>query len=464
MFEPETYSERRAWLRERVGDGIVLLPGNRASPMNFAANLYPFRQDASFLYFFGLDRPDLAGTVDLDDGGATLYGDDAALEETVWTGPASSVADEAARAGVARTRPRGRLVDDLRQAVERGRAVHFLPQYRADNAILLEEALGIPAARASEHASATLRNAVIALRAVKTTAEIEQLDRAATLSARVHVAAMHRTRPGALEREVVATIEALATAQGAPLAYPVICSRHGEILHNDSRDGRLEADDLVLCDAGVESPLHYAGDVTRTWPGDGRFTQRQREVYEMVLQVQQAAITAVRPGVPFRELHLQAARGLATGLRDLGLMRGDVDEAVAAGAHALFFPHGLGHMLGLDVHDLEALGEDHVGYDAEFERSSRFGLSNLRLARRLEPGFALTIEPGLYFIPGLIDRWREERRHEAFIDYAAVERYRDFGGIRIEDDVVVLDTGHRVLGEPLVKEVDDLEATVRAHA
>jgi len=461
MFDTRTYTDRRAALTLRLDGGIVLLPGNPESPMNFPANAHRFRQDGSFLYFFGLDAPDLAGTLDLDDGNATMYGDEASVDDTVWTGPAPSLADEARRVGVYETRPRRRLVDDLARAVAQGRNIHFLPQYRAENRELLGEILDLRADRVHERVSSALRDAVIALRSVKSPDEIAQLDRAVALTSRMHRVAMARTRAGTVEREVVAAIEAVAIGEGVSTAYPVIFTRHGEVLHNRTREGRLAEDDLVLCDAGAESPLHYAGDVTRTWPAGGAFAPAQRELYALVLEAQKAAISDVRPGVRFRDIHLQAARRLATGLKDLGVMRGDVEEAVAAGAHALFFPHGLGHMLGLDVHDLEALGEDHVGYDTVVTRSGQFGLASLRLARRLEPGFALTVEPGLYFIPALIDLWKAERRHEAFIDYDAVERYRAFGGIRIEDDVVVLDEGRRILGPPIPKEIDEVEAAVR---
>ncbi len=462
MFDMATYRHRRDRLRSALDSGLVLFPGNDHSPSNFAANPYPFRQDASFLYFFGLDVPRLAAAIDLDDGTESIYGDDATVDDTVWTGPRPTLAEQASQAGVTDTRPFARFFEDAKRAIDGGRPVHVLPQYRGDNMLALEQATGWPAARMNEYASPALRDAVIALRSVKSDEEIAEIERALEVTARMHRLAMGATAPGVIEREVVATLGALVEAEGSHFAYAPILTRRGEVLHNESRSGLFADGDLVLCDAGAASPLGYAADVTRTWPANGRFTAVQRDLYGIVLGAQREAIDAIRPGIPFRDVHLLAARRLAHGLRDLGLMRGDVDEAVAAGAHALFFPHGVGHMMGLDVHDMEALGEDHVGYDAETRRSDQFGLGNLRLARRLEPGFVVTVEPGLYFIPGLIDRWRAERRHEAFIDYDAVARYRDFGGIRIEDDVLVTATGGRVLGSDIPRAAEEVEAAAAA--
>lgn len=462
MFDTTIYRDRRERLQRALNSGLVLFPGNDHSPADFAANPYPFRQDASFLYFFGLDTPRLAAAIDLDDGTESIYGDDPNVDDMVWTGPHAALAEHATHAGVTDTRPFARFFDDVKRAIGDGRTVHVLPQYRARNMLVLEQATGWPAARMNEYVSPTLRDAVIALRSVKGDEEIAEIEHALELTARMYRLAMRATAPGVIEREVVGALAALVEAEGSHFAYPPILTRRGEVLHNESRAGTFADGDLVLCDAGAASPLGYAADVTRTWPAGGRFTAVQRDLYGVVLEAQREAIDAIRPGIPFRDIHLLAARRLALGLRDLGLMRGDVDEAVAAGAHALFFPHGLGHMMGLDVHDMEALGEDHVGYDAETRRSDQFGLGNLRLARRLEPGFVVTVEPGLYFIPGLIDRWQAERRHEAFIDYDLVARYRDFGGIRIEDDVLVTGTGSRVLGPDIPRAADEIEAAAAA--
>lgn len=462
MFDPTIYRDRRERLRRALDNGLVLFPGNDHSPADFAANPYPFRQDSSFLYFFGLDAPRLAAAIDLDDGTESLYGDDPSVDDSVWTGPRPALAEQATRADVTDTRPFARFFDDVKRAIGDRRTVHVLPQYRARNMFVLEQATGWPAARMNEYASPALRDAVIALRSVKGDEEIAEIEHALELTARMHRLAMRATAPGVIEREVVAALGALVEAEGSHFAYPPILTRRGEVLHNESRAGTFTDRDLALCDAGAASPLGYAADVTRTWPAGGRFTAVQRDLYEIVLAAQREAIDAIRPGIPFRDIHLLAARRLALGLQGLGLLRGDVDEAVAAGAHALFFPHGVGHMMGLDVHDMEALGEDHVGYGAENRRSDQFGLDKLRLARHLEPGFVVTVEPGLYFIPGLIDRWQAERRHEAFIDYDAVARYRDFGGIRIEDDILVTGTGGRMLGSDIPRSADEVETIAAA--
>ncbi len=458
MFTASTYVARRERLAADVGSGLVLLLGNAEAPMNYTDNQYPFRQDASFLYFWGLDRPDLAAVLDIDAGRHTVFGDEFTMDDIVWLGPQATIAEQAAAAGVSSVAPRATLAEVLSEALRKGRRVHVLPQYRADNALRLERLLGIRAEAVAQHVSLPLIRAIIAQRSVKSEEEIAEIERALDLTREMHLLAMKMARPGVYEREVAGAIEGLALARGGRLSFPVIFSVHGETLHNHHYGNRMEAGQIAVNDSGAESPGRYAGDITRTIPIGGRFSGPQRDVYQAVLRAQLGAIGAMKPGVPFRDVHLIAARSLVEDLVALGCMRGDVDAAVAAGAHALFFPHGLGHMLGLDVHDMEGLGEQHVGYDETVERSPQFGLKSLRMARALQPGFVVTVEPGLYFIPALIDRWKSEQRFADFIDYSSVERFRHAGGVRIEDDVVVTREGHRVLGPPIPKAVPDVEA------
>lgn len=458
MFESHVYAERRARLADAVGGGLIFLPGNRLSPMNYPDNTYGFRQDASFRYYFGHDLPDMAGTIDADTAEATLFGPEPTLDDVVWMGPRPDLLDLGSRVGAHNAAPIGELAGVLSHAVASGRPIQFLPQYRPENRILLQEALRIPARMTDDHASRALMEAVVAQRLAKTEAEIAEIERAVEIARNMHEYAMRLVAPGKAEREVAGLVRGIALAAGGDVSFPIIFSVRGEVLHNHSWDNTMEDGQLVVHDSGAQAPSGYCSDITRTIPVSGRFSDRQRDVYDAVLGAQLAAIDAVRPGVPFRDVHLVAARRLAAAFVDLGLLRGDPEEIVAAGAHALLFPHGLGHMLGLDVHDGEAISEEIVGYGDGFERSRQFGLSALRLARELEAGWVVTVEPGAYFIPPLIDRWRSEGRHEEFIDYEALDGWRDFGGVRIEDDVLVTGDGHRVLGPPIAKRPQDVEA------
>lgn len=460
MFEPELYAERRARLAGRIGGGLIFLPGNRLSPMNYPENPYGFRQDGSFRYYFGLDLPGLAGTIDADTAEATLFGAEATLDDVVWMGPQSSLIDLAASVGVHRSMPIGELEGRLAAARADDRPIHFLPQYRPENRIMLQAALRIPADTTDDHASQALMEAVVEQRLVKSEAEVAEMDRAVEIARNMHEYAMRLVRPGLVEREVAGLVRGIALAAGGDIAFPIIFSVRGEVLHNHSWANTMADGQLVVHDSGAQAPSGYCSDITRTLPVSGKFTARQRDVYEAVLGAQLAALAALKPGVAYRDVHLVAARELATAFVGLGLLRGDPDEIVAAGAHALFFPHGLGHMIGLDVHDGEAISEELVGYGHGYERSEQFGLSALRLARELRAGWVVTVEPGAYFIPPLIDEWRAAGRHEHYIDYAALETWRDFGGVRIEDDAVVTDEGYRVLGPPIAKRPDDVEAVM----
>ena len=465
MFSATTYIERRERLRSKIGSGLVLFLGNIESPMNYADNAYPFRQDSSFLYFFGLDFPGLAALIDLDEGRVSLFGDEASIDDIVWTGPQESLADKAARAGIGLTLPLSRLAGEIAVAREgrAGRArrtIHFLPPYRAENLLRLHRLLGLPLDGIRDTASKELIKAVVALRAIKSAEEVDEIEKAADVSVDMHVAAITGARPGMIEGELAAEVHRVALASGGDLSFPIILSRDGQTLHNHRHDNRLAEGDIVLCDFAAETSLHYAADLSSSFPVAAAFTERQREIYSVSLRAHEAAIAKLAPGLPFIDAHRAACRAIAAGLGQLGLMKGDPDDAVAAGAHALFFPCGTGHMMGLDAHDMEDLGEDYVGYDGA-ARSQEFGLKSLRLVRPLEAGFVVTVEPGIYFIPELIDRWRAEGRFRDFIAWDRVEAYRGFGGMRNEEDFLITSTGARRLGKPKPLSIAEVEALRR---
>jgi Xaa-Pro aminopeptidase len=462
MFAKDTYIRRREQLRTQVGSGIILLPGNDESPMNFAGNTYPFRQDSTFLYFFGIDLPGLAAIIDLDEGTECVFGRDPTVEEIVWTGPLPLLKDRCEQVGVTRTAAPDKLDEILGKAVQQNRAVHLLPQDRPENVLKIWRWLGIAPGVLHKYVSEPLIRAVVKQRSVKSSEEIEQIEAALAISHEMHTTAMRLTRPGVVEREVAAAIEAVLMSHGVRPAFATIFSKHGETLHNPCYDNVLKAGDIVVHDSGAESPLHYASDITRTIPVAGRFSARQREIYAIVLTAQERAIAAAGPGVEWREVHRLAAVVLMEGLKRLGVARGDPQEAVAAGAHTLFFPCGLGHMMGLDVHDMEALGEDYVGYTDTIKRNPAFGWRSLRMARPVEPGFVLTVEPGIYFIPHLIDRWKAERTCEPFIDYARLEAWRHSNGVRIEDCILVTKDGCRILDPHIPKTIEEVEALASA--
>ena len=456
MFAASTYSQRRRALMQRVGSGLVLLLGHRDSPMNYRDNAYDFRQDASFSYFCGLDQPELALLLDADSGDETLFADDADVDHEVWTGPLPRAVERAARAGIATAAPQVQLKDRLADAQVQGRTIHVLPAYRAETQLAMQTLLG------AVSPSLALIRAVVALRAVKSDEEIAEIEDALHVTREMHLLAMRLARPGVVEQEIVGAMEGLALARGRRMAYAPIFSSRGEILHNHDHSVRLKGGEMVVNDSGANSPRGYASDITRTIPVGGRFQGLQAQMYDLVLSAQEQAIAAAKPGVPYRDVHARACKVMVQGLIELGFMRGDADAAVEAGAHAIFFPCGTGHMLGLDVHDMEGLGEDHVGYGDGFVRNPRFGDKSLRLARPLEAGWVVTIEPGIYINPLLTKRWRAEGRQAAFIDYAMFERHAGFGGIRIEDDVLITPQGARVLGPAIPKARAEVEARAAA--
>lgn len=457
MFSADTYEARRTSLSERLEGGLVLLPGNRESPMNYGDNCYPFRQDSTFLYYLGLDQPDLAGVVDVDAGTTTLFGDELTIDHIVWMGDLPTLAERAAKVGIHDVRPRAALAGVVAAARHTGRTVHVLPPYRADTTLELSRLLGCAPEEVREHASLPLIKAVVAQRSVKAPEEVAEIERAVNTSVEMHEAAMRMARPGLTEAEIAAEVERIALADGGRVSFPVIATIHGQILHNHDHSHVLSEGDLFLLDCGAESPRGYAGDLSSTFPVSRRFSERQRLIYELQLEAQNAAVAALGPGVPYRDVHFTACRVIFEGLKALGIFRGDTDEALAAGAHAMVLPCGTGHMMGLDVHDMENLGEVWVGYDGE-PKSTQFGLKSLRLARPLQPGFVVTVEPGIYFIPQLMDLWRSDGTCAAFIDFDELDRWRDFGGVRNEEDYLITQDGARRLGRHKAQTVAEVEA------
>jgi Xaa-Pro aminopeptidase len=461
MFKPEVYKQRRDALKAKIKSGIALFLGNNEAPMNYAANTYHFRQDSTFLYFFGIDLPGLAGVIDFDEGKDYIFGTDVDIESIIWTGPQPTIKDNALKAGVELVKPFEDMDGYLKNVMSQNRKIHYIPQYRHDNMILMEKLTGIKTGDQKERSSVDLIKAVVDLRSVKDKYEIVELEKAAAIGYEMHVTAMRMAKPGVSEREIFGAIEGIALAKGSGTSFPIILSQNGETLHNHDHSQILEKGRLMLTDAGAESTTHYACDFTRTVPVGGKFSQKQKEIYQIVVDAINTATDAIKPGVTYQSIHLLAAKVVASGLKDLGIMQGDVDEAVKNSAHAMFFPHGLGHMMGLDVHDMENYGEDYVGYDEETKRIQHFGTAYLRLGRKLQEGFVLTNEPGIYFIPALISQWKKENKFAEFINYSKVEEYIGFGGIRLEDDILVTADGHRLIGKRIPVTIDEVESTMQ---
>ena len=458
MFDVNTYASRRAALCAALGDGIALLPGSDPAPMNFAANTYPFVQDSNFRYFFGLDRPGLFGLLDLATGEAILFGDQPQPDDLIWTGEARDLDADARRAGIGKVEPRGSVTRHVERARRQGRVVHFLPAYKADILLRLADALDVAPQVIRLGASSRLIQAIVSLREIKSPGEIAEMEAALELTRDVHHLAMRETRPGRFERQIVGAMEGLVRGAGRRLAYGCVFTARGEILHNRNHDGLLTAGDLVINDAGTASAGGYSAAITRSLPASGRFDPLQRALYELVLSAQVTAIAACRPGEPFSEIHRRASLVLVEGLTTLGVFRGDAGDIVESGAYAICYQSGLGHQIGLDVRDMESLGEDHVGYDAEVRRRDLFGWSNLRMARRLKPGMTVTVGPGIFFIEALIQRWRAEGRFAGLIDYDALSALGGVRGVRVEDNLLVTDMGCRILGPPVARSIAAVEA------
>ncbi|MFZ2780743.1 MAG: aminopeptidase P family protein [Rectinemataceae bacterium] len=466
MFDPIVYAARRNALVTRLGtrlpgwkgaSGIVAFPGNGESPANYADNCHPFRQDSSWLYFFGIDAPGMAAIIDLDEGKTTLFASDPAMSDLIWTGPAPSAAEYGSMAAVDRVLPPGAFRAALAAAAGAGRRVRYLPPYRDDVVIALAGALGLQASGVKSGADPDLIATVISLREIKEEREIVELEKAVGISVDMHRAVLREARAGWTESQAAALVSYVAAQAGARLSFSTIATTKGEVLHNHDHSRILERGGSFLLDAGAEAPSGYAGDLTTSFPIGARFSPRQADIYRLLLRMFGRATAALAPGRAFLDVHRLVCLELASGLKELGIMKGDPAEAVSCGAHALFMPHGLGHMIGLDVHDMEALGEDAVGYGGT-PRSGQFGLSSLRLAKRLVPGMVHSVEPGIYFIPGLIDSWRADGLHREFIDYGALEGWIGTGGMRNEEDWLVTESGARRLGPEFDKSLEAVEA------
>lgn len=458
LFDKQVYIDRREVLKQAIGPGgIILLPGNEDSSMNYKDNCYTFRQDSSFLYYFGLDVQDLAAIIDTDTGEEVIFGNELSIDDIIWTGTLPSVEEMAGMVGIAQTKPYNDITHYIHKAITAGRKVHILPPYRPETKIKLASWLNVSLHDVADHVSLPLIKAVIAQRVIKTPLEVAEMEKAVSISVDMQLAVIKNTRPGIKGYELVAKANEVAIAANSNLGYPAIITPRGETLHTHYYGHTLQDGQMLLCDIGAENPMHYGGDLTRTVPVGNKFTTRQAELYEVVLASMDHAIGMLKPGVRYKDIHLAACQKLVEGLSQAGIMKGDATEAVDAGAHTMFFQCGLGHMLGMDTHDMENLGEQYVGYTDTLKKDTVFGLKSLRLGRELEAGYVLTIEPGIYIIPELIDRWQAEKKYAEFINYNVLNTYRDFGGIRIEDNFLITDTGSHLLGKYLPKTLKEIE-------
>ncbi len=457
MFDSKIYIQRRNRLKEQIKSGLVLFLGNKESPMNYPDNPYHFRQDSTFLYFFGLDFPSLGAVMDIDEDREIVFGDDLDVEGIIWRGFQPLLRIKAMRSGIKETAPLNQLEKTIQNATQKGKKVHYLPPYRTETKLRIAQLLGLTPDIIKDNVSEKLIKEVVAQRLVKIKEEVNEIEKAHSITYEMHTTAMRMAKVGVSEREIAGKMEGIVFSYGCYLAFPTILTINGQILHNHYHGNILKEGRLLVNDSGAESESHYAADITRTVPVGGKFTQKQKEIYEIVFNSQETAIQSIKPGIKYRDIHLRVSKIVAAGLKDLGLMKGDIDDAVKEGAHALFFPHGLGHMMGLDVHDMENFGENYIGYDDKTKRSDQFGFAYLRFAKELQPGNVLTVEPGIYFIPALIDKWKGEKKFTQFIDYERVEQYKDFGGIRIEDNVLITESGNRVLGKSIPKTLKEVE-------
>jgi Xaa-Pro aminopeptidase len=458
MFKSEVYIKRREELHKKLKTGIALFISNLEAPMNYPDNTYHFRQDSDFLYFFGIDLPGFVGLMDFDSGKDRIFGNDYDMDDIIWMGPQPTVKELALKCGISDTALMSKLMDAIKDVQLKKRKIHFLPPYRGETKMKLGALLKENPCQMKTLASVDLIKAVISMRSIKEKIEIEEIEKAEDIAYEMHVNAMRMCKQGAREQDIFGAIEGIALAKGWGTSFPIILSINGQTLHNHSHGNILTKGKMMVCDAGAETNLHYASDITRTTPVGGKFNDKQKDIYEIVLKANTEAIKATRPGMSNRDLHFMACKIITTEMKNLGLMKGDVDEAVNAGAHALFMPHGLGHLMGLDVHDMEALGENFIGYNADVKRSEQFGTAFLRFALPYKPGHVFTVEPGCYFIPELIEKWKAEGKLKEFINYSKIDAYMSIGGIRIEDNVLITEKGHKVLGKPIPKTIKEIES------
>lgn len=458
MFSKDIYNNRRQQLKAAVKNGILLFPGNGESSMNYKDNWYPFRQDSTLLYYTGITNiPNIYFLIDLDNDQEILFGDSPTLEEMVWTGAVDPLSVFAEKSGIANLKSMKDLNGFLKNRLQKGQKVHYLPPYRSEITIQLSELLDIPVQKVTQNKSEAFIKAVVAQRSIKSPEEVKEIHKAVNITAEMHTHAIQHSLHGRTEKEIAGELQAIAIGGGGNISFPIILTKNGQYLHNHATQNTIHNGDIVLCDAGAETAMGYAGDMTRTFPVGETFTNLQKEVYKIVLNAHEVAIEALKPGILFKDIHLLACTKLAEGLKSMDLMKGNVNEAVAKGAHTLFFQCGLGHMMGLDVHDMENLGEQYVGYTNDLKKSTEFGLKSLRLGKALQPGFVLTIEPGIYFNPFLIDAWKAQKKYTDFVNYNEVDKFKNFGGIRVEEDFVITKSGSNLLGNPLAKTPEALE-------
>ncbi len=455
MFAKETYIARRAKLKQTLGSGLLLFLGNDESGMNYADNTYHFRQDSTFLYFFGLPYADLSAIIDIDNDREIIFGDELTIDAIVWMGTQPTLKEKSELAGIKEVRPFKEIESYLKNAQEKKQEIHYLPTYRPEHQIKLQNWLGIYPG--TEKPSVPFIYGVVNQRNYKTAEEIVEIEKACVVTADMHLAAMRMVRPGITEAEVAAVVAETAFARDYQLSFPIIATINGQTLHNHYHGNMIKSGDMLLLDAGAETEMGYAGDMSSTIPADSKYTSRQRDIYDIQVAAHEAAVAALKPGVIFEDVYNLALTVIMDGLKEFGFVKGDTKEAVKAGAAALFMPCGLGHMMGLDVHDMENLGEVYVGYNGR-PKSTQFGRKSLRLGRELEPGFVLTIEPGIYFIPELIDMWRKENKFAEFINYDKVATYKDFSGIRNEEDYLITESGARLLGKKIPLHAEEVEA------
>ena len=465
MFDREVYANRRKELRRLVHKGVILMLGNSYTPINYPKNPYKFRQDSNFLYYFGIDRPGLCAIRDLEGGRDIIYGNDFSMDDIIWRGNQPTISELAQRVAVQSVRPLEDLRVELTLAIKSGRPIHFLPPYRSEHFLVLSKLLGVMPDSVRNYTSEELTLAVIQQRSIKEACEIEELDRVAEVGYKMQVTAMRLATPGNHEHVIAGILEGIAHSFGYMTSFSTILSQNGQTLHNEDHSQVLSHGRLLLVDCGAESDLHYASDHTRVTPVSGEFTKEQLAVYNTVLAAHDYAIELAKPNIPYLQIHLKACEKLTEGLQALGIMQGNLQDSIANGAHALFMPHGLGHMMGLDTHDMEGLNEDLVGYDKETKRSEQFGTGSLRCGRKLQSGFVVTVEPGIYFIPALIDKWRAEHINAEYINFDRLDDFRTFGGIRLEDDILITDNGCRLIGKKQIPiKPEDVLATMNSEA
>ena len=462
MFDKNIYIQRRNKLKKKMGSGLLLFLGNSESPMNYRDNPFHFRQDSSFLYYFGIDRPGLVAIIDVDNNKETIFGEEYTMDDIIWRGPQPTIAELAQQVGVKEVENLHVVPVRLVLSKSEFRDVHFLPPYRSEHFLKIQEWLILKRAQILDGVSIDFIKAIVEQRSIKTPEEIEEIEKAVNITADMHITAMRLARPGMKEVELAAAVQQVAVKNGGQLSFPTIMTINGETLHNHYHGNTLKNWDVVLNDSGAETAMHYGGDMTRTFPAGKKFSNRQKNLYNIVYNAHKKAVAALKPGTKYLDVHLTASRALTDGLKDLNFLKGNTADLVEKGVHTLFFQCGTGHMMGLDIHDMENLGEQYVGYSPEMKKSKDFGLKSLRLAKELKAGYVLTVEPGLYFIPHLIDMWYGQKKHADYINYEKVLEFKDAGGFRVEEDFLITEDGHRLLGKKVPITIKGVEEVRRS--